>query len=157
LEAADVAKQLGKPLRTVKALMTSEWYERELLNFHRATMDAATRSGVDPIMRFQSLVAKAIHKLETKLDCGDDKTEYLAACRILDNAGFSPVKRIQVSEDEMLKGLTMEELQYVARTGQLPARRAVIEGEILAEASAPSGGDDGRDGTESARAGMDDV
>lgn len=126
-----IAKRLTQPLRTVKRLMQSDWAQRELTCFQRAVMSRIEKDRVDPIVRFQRLISRAIDKLEAQLDCGDAKVEHLAACRLLDNAGFSPVKRIAVTEDEQLRGLTLEQMKYVQRTGRIPASQALIEAEVM--------------------------
>lgn len=115
-----------KPLGAVKRLLTGDWAQAEMAKWHQAVMAATAKDRIDPIKRFQGLVDRAIAKVEQKMECGDDKVELLAAQRILDNAGLSVIKRVEVSEDAQLRELSPAELAYVAKTGQLPARRATV-------------------------------
>lgn len=127
-----VAAQLERTLASVRKLLDSEWAATELARWHQAVMLATAKDRIDPIRRFQGLVDRAITKVEQKMECGDDKVELLAAQRILDNAGLSVVKRVEVSEDAALRDLTPAQMAEVARTGRLPAAKVVlaIEGAI---------------------------
>lgn len=121
-----IATQLSKPLTAVKRLLNSDWAQEQLAAWNTAVMAGLANARVDPLIRFQSLVDKAIQKVEQKMDCGDDKVELAAAQRILDNAGLKPVTPIAVSEDESLRKLTPEQMEYVRRTGRMPASAATI-------------------------------
>lgn len=147
MNAKEIAHRLNQPERTVQRILKSDWAQEHLAGFNDAVFAAVMKDRIDPVVRFQGLISKSIEKLVEKLDCGDNKVEFWAACRLLDNAGFAPVKRVSVSEDEALKNLTIEELKYVAETGRLPAKRAVIEGECYAEADAHPPGSAEREGS----------
>lgn len=126
-----IASKLGKRVSLVKALLASEWAQTSLSDWHAAVMAATLKDRIDPIRQFQSLVDKAIAKVDAKMDCGDDKVELAAACRVLDNAGLSVVKRIEVSEDERLRDLTMAEMEQLRVTGRIPERAALrIQGAV---------------------------
>lgn len=125
-DAKAIAAQLQKKPASVTYFLTSEWAQEQLATWNAAVLASTAQARVDPIRRFQELVDRAIVKLTQKLDCGDDKTEYLAACRILDQAGLSIVKKVEVSEDAALRELSPEQMDYVRRTGRLPAARAVM-------------------------------
>lgn len=134
----EIARQCDVTDRTLRNFFATEHAQREL----RELTDSITiASGHDSVStKIKKALPKAIEKLITKLDCGDDKVEFLAACRLLDNAGFAPVKRVHVTEEERLRELSPAELRHFAETGNLPARMTTMIG--VAEAHAD---DDSRD------------
>ena len=125
-EPSAIAEKLGKPVVTIRRLLTSDWAVAQCADWHAAVMAATLKDRIDPIRQFQSLVDKAIAKVDAKMDCGDDKVELAAACRVLDNAGLSVVKRVEVSEDERLRDLSMAEMEELRRTGRIPERRTTL-------------------------------
>lgn len=140
-----IARSLGKTERAVKRLLNTEWATREMAGWHKAVMDGTAAARMDPILLFQGEVSRCIAKLITLTDAEDEKVQYLAACRLLDNAGFKPAQRVEVAEDRVLQGLTPEEMRYViTHEGQLPSSRALVVGTALAitGAVAPSNDDD---------------
>lgn len=124
-KATAIAPLVGRSRTIVARFLNRPDILLEIRKFHDAAVESVL--GCTPVEAFESALPKAIQKLIAKLDCGDDKVEFLAACRLLDNAGYVPVKRIAIAEDEQLSKLNPEQLRHYVATGQLPASLAVVD------------------------------
>lgn len=116
-----IAARLSIPGSRVKRFLRGAWAQRELKQFNDAVLEAAAKTRVDPIVKFNGMLNKAMDKLHVLLDAEDEKVQFLAACRIIDNNGYTPIKRVHITEDDVLRGLTPEQLREVQETGRLPA------------------------------------
>ena len=126
-EPEQIATALSKTVRQVNTLLGSEWATAEMATWHKAVMDSTAAARMDPILQFQSEVSRCIKKLITLTDAEDEKVQYLAACRLLDNAGFKPAQRLEVAEDRVLQGLTPDDMRYViTHNGELPPARSTV-------------------------------
>lgn len=121
-EHAEIAKLLGKPVGRVQRALNTEWAQEQLAAFNEIVIAKTADAMVDPIMRFQSALGDAIQKEIDLMNCGDPKVEHLAACRVIDNCGYTPIKRVAVSEDTAFKQLSPAELEEVRQTGRIPDR-----------------------------------
>ena len=117
-----IAARLSVPASRVRRFLKGEWAQRELQAFNAAVMEAAAKTRVDPIVKFNGMLNEAMDELKALLHCEEDpKVRFLAACRIIDNNGYTPIKRVHITEDDVLRGLTPEQLREVQETGRLPA------------------------------------
>jgi transposase len=88
-QPSEISERLGMSLQTVYGIQSDPLFKQELARLN----DKADEEVVNVRRRLSEMSVKAVEKLDTLLDSGDDRIVLRASQDVLDRAGFSAKQR----------------------------------------------------------------